>query len=171
MVETIAVQELGRTITFTFDDMMRYHGPGSPGGVAVAFKAMQRAFDVLSPDEPPQRRSILIRTAFRGPGGRDGFEAVTRAVTDGRFTVDRALVRRERGWLLEDFIFEIAIGPRSLTVLLRDGFVTEEFIDLARCEQRSPAQKRRLDELKADLARRVMAAAAANVYDIESHAG
>ena len=75
---------------FHFDDMMRYHGPGSPVGVAVAFKAMQRAFDVLSPDEPPQRRSIVVRTAFRGPGGRDGFEAVTRAVTDGRFTVDRA---------------------------------------------------------------------------------
>ena len=58
-----------------------------------------------------------------------------------------------------------------MTVLLRDGFVTEEFIDLARCEQRSHAQKRRLDELKAQLAQRVMAAAAANVYDIESHAG
>ena len=108
MVETIAVQELGRTITFSFDDMMRYHGPGSPGGVAVAFKAMQRAFAVLSPDEPPQRRSIVVRTAFRGPGGRDGFEAVTRAVTDGRFTVDRGLVRSDRGRLLEDFVFEIA---------------------------------------------------------------
>ena len=43
MVETIAVQELGRTITFTFDDMMRYHGPSSPGGVAVAFKAKLNA--------------------------------------------------------------------------------------------------------------------------------
>ena len=111
MAETISVQELGRTITFTFDDMMRYHGPGSPGGVAVAFKAMQRAFDVLSPDEPPQRRSVLVPTPFRGPGGRDGFEAVTRAVTDGRFTVDRGLVRSDRGRLLEDFVFEVAIGP------------------------------------------------------------
>ena len=164
MVETIAVQELGRTITFSFDDMMRYHGPGSPGGVAVAFKAMQRAFDVLSPHEPPQRRSVVVRTAFRGPGARDGFEAVTRAVTDGRFTVDRSLVRSDRGRLLEDFVFEIGIGSRSVTLLLRDGFVTEEFIDLARCEQRSPAQESRLDKLKAALARRVMASAAADAY-------
>ena len=68
MIETIAVQELGRTITFSFDDMLKYHGPGSPGGVAVAFKALQRAFEVLSPGEPPARRSIVVRTPFRGPG-------------------------------------------------------------------------------------------------------
>ena len=166
MAETISVQELGRTITFTFDDMMRYHGPGSPGGVAVAFKAMQRAFDVLSPDEPPQRRSVLVRTAFRGPGGRDGFEAVTRAVTDGRFTVDRGLVRSDRGRLLEDFVFEVAIGGRSVTLLLRDGFVTGEFIDLARTESRTAEQESRLDDLKAQLAQRVMAVPAAEVYDI-----
>ena len=81
MTEAIAVQELGRTITFSFDDMLKYHGPGSPGGVAVAFKALQRAFEVLSPGEPPARRSIVVRTPFRGPGARDGFEAVTRAVS------------------------------------------------------------------------------------------
>ncbi|MDT5129518.1 MAG: hypothetical protein QOH54_5162, partial [Mycobacterium sp.] len=102
MTETIAVAELGRIIIFSFDDMMRYHGPGSPAGVAVAFKAMQRAFDLLSPDGPPERRSIVVRTAFRGPGARDGFEAVTRAVTDGRYTVDRTLLRADRGRLLED---------------------------------------------------------------------
>ena len=169
MAETISVQELGRTITFTFDDMMRYHGPGSPGGVAVAFKAMQRAFDVLSPDEPPQRRSIVVCTAFRGPGARDGFEGVTRAVTDGRYTVDRVLVRSDRGRLLEDFVFEVGIGPAIGDMLLRDGFVTDEFIDLARMRTTSHRGRRsRLDELKADLAQRVMATAAADVYDIES---
>ena len=81
MAETIRVQERGRIIEFSFDDLMRYHGPGSPGGVANAFKVLQRAFAVLSPDEPPQRRSVEVRTAFRGPGARDGVEAVTRAVT------------------------------------------------------------------------------------------
>ncbi|MDT5188862.1 MAG: hypothetical protein QOI28_1113, partial [Mycobacterium sp.] len=56
MTETIEVRELGQTISFSFDDMMRYHGPGSPGGVASAFKVLQRAIEVLSPDEAPQRR-------------------------------------------------------------------------------------------------------------------
>jgi hypothetical protein len=166
MTEALTVEERGRTITFTFDDMMRYHGPHSPAGVAMAFKVMQRAFAVLSPDAPPQRRSISVRTAFRGPGARDGFEAVTRAVSDGRYIVDRTLVRTDRGRLLEDFVFVVDVGGHTATLLLREGFVTDEFIDLARTENRSDDQEARLDELKAHLAQRVMAARSAQVYDV-----
>jgi len=166
VTETIEVRELGQTISFSFDDMMRYHGPGSPGGVANAFKVLQRAIEVLSPDEAPQRRNIVVRTAFRGPGARDAFEAVTRAVTDGRYTVDRTLLRADRGRLLEDFVFEVGIGEESVTLLLRDGFVTEEFIDLARAQDRTDADELRLDTLKAQLAQRVMATPAADVYEL-----
>ena len=165
MTEALAVEERDRTITFTFDDMMRYHGPHSPAGVAVAFKAMQRAFGVLSPGVPPPRRSISVRTAFRGPGARDGFEAVTRAVSDGRYIVDRTLVRTDRGRLLEDFVFVVEINGRSATLLLRDGFVTDEFIDLARSENRGDAQEKRLDELKAKLAQSVASTAPEAVFD------
>jgi hypothetical protein len=167
MTEALTVEERGRTITFTFDDMMRYHGVHSPAGVAMAFRVMQRAFAALSPDGPPPRREVLVRTAFRGPGARDGFEAVTRAVSDGRYTVDRSLVRSDLGRLREDFVFVVRIGERTATLLLRDGFVTDEFIDLARTENRSDAQEQRLDVLKAQLAQRVMAAPAAEVYDID----
>ncbi len=166
VAESLQVEDGVRTIAFTFDDMMRYHGPHSPAGVAMAFKVMQRAFGELSPDAPPPRRSIVVRTAFRGPGARDGFEAVTRGVTEGRYVVDRNLLRSDRGRLLEDFVFEVAIGDRAATLLLRDGFVTDEFIDMARTENRTPEQEQRLDELKAALAQRVMAAPAADVYDL-----
>ena len=151
MTNAIAVQERERTITFTFDDVMRYHGVHSPGGVAVAFKAMERAFALLCPDQPPPRRELFVRTAFRGPGARDCFEAVTRAVSDDRYTVDRSLVR----------------GDRGVTVLLRDGFVTGEFIDLARTDYRTESQEQRLDELKANLAERVIGSQAAEVFDVE----
>jgi hypothetical protein len=166
MTESLTVEERGRAIAFTFDDMMRYHGVHSPAGVAMAFKVMQRAFAYLSPDKPPVRRSIAVRTAFRGPGARGGFEAVTRGVSDGRYVVDRSLVRSDCGRLLEDFVFEVAIGERTATLLLRDGFVTDEFIDLARTANRSGLQESRLDELKAHLARRVIATPAADVYDV-----
>src|ERR1700736_5671324 len=97
--------------------MMRYHGPHSPAGVAMAFKVMQRAFAALCPDGLPERRSITVRTAVRGPGARD-------------------------------------------------GFVTDEFVDMARTENRTDAQEQRLDALKAQLAQRVMATPAADVYDV-----
>jgi hypothetical protein len=166
VTETIEVRERGRTIAYSFDDLLKYHGPGSPGGVAVAFKAMQRAFALLASDGPPQRREIAVRTAFGGPGARDAFEAVTRAVTGERFTLDPALARPERGRVLERFVFELTCGGRSVTLLLREGYVTEEFIDLARKDGRSEQEEAHLDDLKAELAARVMGAGATDVYDL-----
>jgi hypothetical protein len=166
MAETIRVAERGQILEFSFADMLRYAGPHSPGGVANAFKVLQRAFGVLSPGRPPQRRSVVVRTAFRGPGARDGFEAVTRAVTDDRYTVDLGLARPKRGRLLQSFVFEVGIGGHCAILLLRDGFVTEEFIDLAGKSDRDEAEETRLDELKAELARRVLAAPAGEVYDV-----
>jgi hypothetical protein len=166
MTEALTVEEGGRTITFTFDDMMRFHGVHSPAGVAMAFKVMQgRSRRYPSTSHPP-RREIKVRTAFRGPGARDGFEAVTRAVTDGRYTVDRSLVRSDLGRLREDFVFVVEVGGRIVTLLLRDGFVTDEFVDLASTENRTDAQEHRIDELKAQLAQRVMVARAEDVFDI-----
>jgi hypothetical protein len=64
MTSTLTVIDGGQKIEFSFADLMRYHGPGSPGGVAHAFKVLERAFAVLAPDEPPQRRELTVRTAF-----------------------------------------------------------------------------------------------------------
>ena len=166
MTETIDVQERGRTIAYSFDDMLKYHGPGSPGGVAVAFKVLQRAVGLLSPGEAPQRREIAVRTSFGGPGARDGFEAVTRAVTGERFTVDPALTRPDRGRVIERFVFEVGYRNSAVTLALREGFVTEEFIDLARKEGRSGQEEAHLDVLKAELAERVMAGTAADMFDL-----
>src|ERR1700744_5507994 len=66
--ETILVQEHGQLLEFSYTDMLCYAGPYSPAGVANAFKVLQRAFAALSPNQPPQRRSVVIRTAFQGPG-------------------------------------------------------------------------------------------------------
>ncbi len=164
-MSTLAVVDGAQRIEFSFEDLMKYHGPGSPGGVAHAFKVMERAFPLLDPDGPPQRREITLRTAFGGPGARDGFEAVTRAVTQDRFEVDQSLARPERGRTHERFIFEVGYRDRSVTLMLRDGYVTEEFIDLARKDGKSDAEKARLDELKAEMASSVMGAEASDVYD------
>jgi hypothetical protein len=166
MTETIEVLERGRTIAYSFDDLMKYHGPGSPGGVAVAFKVLQRGLALLSPEGPPVRRNISVRTAFGGPGARDGFEAVTRAVTGDRFTHDPDLARPERGRVVERFVFKLGLADRSVTLLLREGYVTEEFIDLARKDGKSDEEKARLEVLKGELAERVMGADADDMFDL-----
>ncbi len=163
----IEVTERGQTIAYSFEDMMKYHGPGSPGGVAQAFKVMERGFPVLSPGGPPNRRDVSIRTSFGGPGARDGFEAVTRAFTGERYTVDPGLARPELGRERERFVFELTDGERTVTLVVREGIIDPEFIDLVRTEGRTDEQKERLEVLKAELAERTMSTAAADAYDID----
>lgn len=165
MPDTIAVVDAGRLLRFTFDDLLAYHGPGSPGGVAHAFKVMQRAWPLLDARATPERRAITVRTAFGGPGARDGFELVTRAVTGDRYVVDPSLARPERGRAMERFVFRVACAGAAVTLAVSPGFVADELIDLARLEGRTPEQEERLDELKQAMADRVMAAPAAEVYD------
>ena len=87
---------------------------------------------------------------------RDGFEVVTGAVTDGRYTVDPERGPPRPGRLPHTFVFEIGIGDRSATLVLRDGVVSDAFIDLAGEPDRSDTEESRLDELTADLARRLL---------------
>jgi len=168
MTATIEVTERGRTLSYRFEDLLRYHGPGSPGGVAIAFKVLERALRLLDPHGPCERREIVIETAFGGPGARDAFEMVTRAVTDDRYRIDPALSQPGRGRALERFVFRVGHRGERVTLRLHEGFVSDEFIDLARTEDRSGEQERRLDILKLDLADRVMARPAQEVFEVVS---
>lgn len=165
MAEAIEVLDGGRLFAYTFDDLCRYHGYGSPGGVAHAFQVLARALPLLEIAGPLERREITVRTAFGGPGARDGFEMVTRAVTDGRYLLDDRLVRADLGRTRERFVFVLAYHDREVTLILREGFVTDEFLDLARTDDRTEEQEQRLDALKDEMASLVMGTPAANVYD------
>jgi hypothetical protein len=112
--------------------------------------------------DPPERREVMVATAFGGPGARDAFELVLRAVTERRYDVDPELARPERGWTRERFVFRLACRSRAVELGVREGFVTEEFLTLARSESPGP----RLDVLKREMAERVMAAEAPAVYEL-----
>lgn len=164
----IVVLDEGRKLSFSFEEMLKYHGGSAPGGVAHAFKVLERALALLDPGEGVERRGISIETAFGGPGARDALELVTRAATEGRLVVDRALARPELGRARERFVFCLHYRDRSVTLAVREGFVTDEFVELARREDRSHEQEDRLTAMKAEMASRVMSAAAGDVYDVVS---
>ena len=121
---------------------------------------------MLEPEELCERRELTIGTAFRGPGARDAIEMATRAVSDGRYEVTSSLERPDLGRLRERFVFRVGYRGHSVTLVLREGHVTGEFLDLARTEGRSAEQERRLDVLKREMAGRVMAQPAERVYDV-----
>lgn len=166
MTGTIDVLDEGRLLAFSVEDMLKYSGPGSPGGVAQAYKILERAFPLLDPAQPPQRRQIRVRTAFAGPGARDAIELVTRAATGDRYVVDPALALTQRGPTLEPFVFQISYGDSAVTLAVREGIVSDEFVALARTEDRSRTQEERFARLKLEMFDRVMGLAADEVYDV-----
>ena len=168
MINTIEVVDQAGALAYRFEDLMRYHGADSPGGVAHALKVMERALPLLEPDGLAQRREIEVQTAFAGPGARDAFEMATRAVTEGRYVVDDALARPELGSTRERFIFRLDYRARSVTVVLREGYVGEEFIALARMDKRSELEENRLTVLKDEMAQLLLATPAAEVYDVDT---
>jgi len=65
-------------------------------------------------------------------------------------------------------VFALEHWGRTVTLLLRHGFVDDEFVDLARTPSRDAAQEARLDVLKHRLAARVMAVPADQVLETEA---
>lgn len=162
----LEVVEDGHRITYSFDDLMKYHGQGYPGGVAHAYKVMERALPLLDPDGPVERREVSVRTCFGGPGARDACEMVLRATTGDRYVVDLSLARPERGTALERYVFQLEYRGRAITLVVREGLVTDEFIALSRKEARSADEDRHLAVLKREMADRLLARSAAEVYDL-----
>ena len=128
---------------------------------------MQRALPLLDPDGPVERRHITVHTGFRSPEGRDAFEMVTRAVTGDRYVVDPALERPQRGPTLERYVFRLSYRDQSVTVMIRDGYVDDEFIALSRQESRTPEEDDRLTLHKQEMTKRLLAHPAPDVYDAE----
>lgn len=166
MTNTLTVIDQGTTLDFTFEDAMRYHGPFAPGGVAHAYKVLERALGVLGKDAPVERRELVITTSHGGPGVRDTFELVTRGVTEGRYTVDQSFARPERGTTLAQYVFQIDYRDESLTLIIREEFVVDEFISLVRKANRTAEENARLIVLKHEMTDRVMASPADEIYDV-----
>lgn len=165
MNDTITVRENGKDLSFSFDAINAFHGGGFPGGVAHGLKAMQAAFPLLS-ETPPERREISVLTAFSGPGGRDAIEMATRALTDGRFVVDRSIGGKD---VISEppgpYVFRFTYRGKTAEAVIRPGHVLEEFVLLGAKKDKTVEDNDRLEDLKAEMAARLLPLPAAEIYD------
>ncbi len=163
--DELIVLDNDHVLKFSHNDLTQFHGTAFPGGVAHAFKAMQRALPLLDEGRSPERREIAITTPFSGIGGRDAFELVTRAVTDGRYTVDAGLERAERGSMSRHY-FEFSYRGKRVAVQVKDGFVNEEFATLEHKPDRTTEEEARLKVLKDDMAIKLLRSPCDEVYEL-----
>jgi hypothetical protein len=163
---TLVVFDQGGPISISFDDLLKYHGRSSIAGVAHAFKVMERAFPLLSPDQPPERYDITVESGFPGAGARDAFEMVTRAVTGDRYRLAPDLAGAEVPEAPGGhFFFRLGYRGTTVDLTLRDGLVPDEFLRLACREAPTAAEADRAQELKEEMAERLLSLAPDEVYD------
>jgi hypothetical protein len=75
-------------------------------------------------------------------------------------------VRPDRGRILQGFVVQATVNGRTATLLMRPGFITDEFFALAAKSERDQAEEAYLDELNFEMARQILAASAEDVYDL-----
>lgn len=79
-------------ITIPFSAVAAYHGHGALAMLAIMYQGLRGALPLLETEgQPVARKNITIISGHPGPGVRDAFEFVTRAVTRGVYTVDTEL--------------------------------------------------------------------------------
>ena len=165
----LEVRDHGDLLRFSFDDLVKYAGRSSVGGVAHGYKVMERALPLLDGGAVPDREDIIIESAFGGGGARDAFEMVTRAVTGGRFHCDQNLALDGPPSPMGQYVFWFSHRSGSKVQLtLRPGLVNDEFIDLAKRGAATPAEEERLAALKQEMADLLLSRPAAEVYDAVS---
>ena len=162
----LVVLDHGQSIAISFDDLWKYHGRSSVAGVAHAFKAMERAFPLLSPGEPPERYDVAVESGFPGGGARDAFEMVTRAVTGDRYRLTSAPAGVEAPAAPGGhFFFRLGYRGALVDLVARSDLVPDEFLDVACREAPTPAEAVRAQQLKEEMAARLLGLPADEVYD------
>ena len=78
---SISVEDEGEALSFTWASLYAYGGPKQIIASALVFRLLERAFQDLSPDRPPDRASIGFLSAFPGRGIAECVELVTRIGT------------------------------------------------------------------------------------------
>jgi hypothetical protein len=164
---TIRVMGEECPIDISFSAVTAYHGQAALAMLAVAFQAIRAGFGVLSPDRPPPRTAITVVSGHPGPGVRDAFEFVTRAVTRGVYVVDRSLPSSRL--VAEHDIshsFRISLNGRTVEIALRPDALPERFFVLNFAKSRSAANEQELSQLKGSIVERVLGAAPESLFSI-----
>ena len=169
---TLVVLDQGESISISFDDLLKYHGRSSIAGVAHAFKAMERAFPLLSPGHAPERHDITVESGFPGGGARDAFEMVTRAVTEDRYgllvePVAAGVPKAPGG----HFCFRLGYRQAVADLVLRPGLVPDDFLRVACRENPTPAEAALARQVKEEMAERLLSLPAEEVYDATVRSG
>ena len=133
-MDRLGIVDHSDILELVFDDLKKFHGTRSICGLTVSFKVMQAAWDALASGAPIKRSELSVSTAFPGPGARDGFEMVMRAVTREKYWIEKDITPSDQ--IAEAakgaYYFRITGNGRVAELGLKPEVVPSEFVPLRR---------------------------------------
>lgn len=162
---SLTVQAEEGPLSICFDAVMAYHGHGALAMLALTFQGLRGALPYLEDaDARVPRQELTVISGHPGPGVRDAFEFVTRAVTRGGYAVDVTLPEaRYSNGADKSYSFHLRRGSRSVQGILRAGVLPPEFFDLL--GNRDPDAQRTHALLRRRIAAEVIAAPVESLYE------
>lgn len=161
----------GGPVNVSYQAMKDYHGKDFHGGVALAFKALQLAFEELcSPDEAPHRDKIRIILGFNPPGVVDAIEYATRALTRQRMIVDPGINKGPKS-VFGSYYIEVRYGESGIALTLKDNLLPDDFTGLAQkalAKMATEEERRRWTDYKLVLGERIILMDPRDVFDIQA---
>ena len=148
-----------------FDAVAAYHGQSALAMLAITFQGLRASLALLSPDAPPSRVALTVVSGHPGPGVRDAFEFVTRAVTRNAYTVDRSLPDARLNSKADiSYSFRISLDGETVQAALRDNVLPQRFFDLVTMRNRMEAEVAELSALKRRIALTALALAPETLF-------
>ncbi|MBK5959455.1 hypothetical protein CCR97_14740 [Rhodoplanes elegans] len=164
---TLTVEGEEDLVAISFDAVAAYHGQAALAMLAVTFQALRVMLPALSPQRPPRRADLTVVSGHPGPGVRDAFEFVTRAVTRGVYTVDRSLPEaRLCPGLDASYSWRVSMDGRTVGTALRPGVLPDRFFALvAGGAGKSEAERAEFSALRRRIAAEVLTVAPEKLFD------
>jgi len=154
---TISVMAEEEPIVIGFDALAAYHGQAALAMLAITFQGLRATLPILSPREPAHRAAISVLSGHPGPGVRDAFEFVTRAVTRGAYIVDRTLSESRLNPEADlSYSFVILLDGRSARAALKAGILPARFFELIAIKDKTDSDRAEFSLLKRTIAVRAL---------------
>lgn len=115
-----------------FSAVQAYHGHAALAMLALIYQGLRGALARLEIDgHAVPRGELSVVSGHPGPGVRDAFECVTRAVSRGCYHVDRTLPGARYGHAGDkSYSFVLQRDARQVHAVLRAGVLPERFFEL-----------------------------------------
>ncbi len=164
---TIAVMGEEDPIEITVEAVSAKHGQGALAMLAVTFRAIEVALTALSPDRPAKRSEITVVSGHPGPGVRDSFEFVTRAVTRGVYTVDRSLPGARLMPTADlSYSFQVMLGGKTAEIAVLPDVLPARFFALTFNPKRTSEEDAEARRLRKSIAVDVLAASPEKLFKL-----